>query len=631
MRTYMPKKWYDQVPWWALGLGVLGLVVIATIAGLLAVMLLAGTVSRAGAVPLSIPTVSPGSLVLSPTEGKPGTTITLNGQGWPAGSTMVIGLGDPEAGQSPQIDPNGVMAASAVDDSGEFSVSFDYPASGPWSSQPRVLIVAQAQPSGQTSSAAFHVLVPSPSQTATLTPGISPTPPAASPTATLAPTCTDRVGFVTDVTIPDNTTLVAGSSFDKIWRLKNTGTCTWDIGYAAVFVDGNRMSGPQVLPLTRTVAPGETVDIKVALVAPATDGTYLGEWELRNSHGRLFGLGSDSDQPFWVKIKVGLTGSTVGGTWKGEYFDNPSLKGKPKVTRSDALINFDWKRSAPASGIPADNFSARWTGKVELDAATYRFHVIVDDGARLYVDDQLVLDSWKDGSARELTVDVSVTKSTHTLRLEYFEHSHDARVQLSWEKLVSTSFKDWKAQYWANRDLKGTPALVRNDKAIDFDWGSKPPAVGLPEDGFSVRWTQTIRFTDGIYRFRARVDDGVRVSVDGKWIIDEWHESSGEETYVVDKVLKGEHTVVVEYFERTGSAEVKVWIERQTTPTPTVTASPTATSSPTFTPSATPSPSATATPTATWTPAPSDTPSATPTATETPGGDTTPIPTDIVP
>jgi hypothetical protein len=119
--------------------------------------------------------------------------------------------------------------------------------------------------------------------------------------------------------------------------------------------------------------------------------------------------------------------------------------------------------------------------------------------------------------------------------------------------------------------------------------------------------------------------------VDGKWIIDEWHESSGEETYVVDKVLKGEHTVVVEYFERTGSAEVKVWIERQTTPTPTVTASPTATSSPTFTPSATPSPSATATPTATWTPAPSDTPSATPTATETPGGDTTPIPTDIVP
>jgi hypothetical protein len=612
MRTYYPKKWYDQVPWWALGLGVLGLVVIATIVGLLAIVLLGNAGTSGSGAQLPTPISAPGSLSLSPTEGKPGTPISLIGEGWPSGSTIVVGLGDAAIGSSPRIESDALMAATTSDSSGRFSVSFTYPADGPWAGRPNVLIVAQAQPDGMASSASFRVLVPSPTQTPTDTPGATPTLAPVVPTSTVPVACTDRVGFVTDVSVPDNTTLIAGSSFDKIWRLKNTGTCTWTTGYDVVFVDGNRMSGPQASPLTASVSPGQTADIKLSLVAPKSDGTYVGDWELRNEHGLLFGLGTNADQPFWVKIKVGLTGSTANGTWKGEYFDNPTLKGKPTVTRSDALINFDWKRSSPASGIPADNFSVRWTGKVELDAATYRFHVVADDGARLYVDDQLVLDAWKDGSVRELTADVGVTKTTHTLRLEYYEHTHDARVQLSWEKLALTSFKDWKAQYWSNRDLKGTAALVRNDKSIDFDWGDGAPATGLPSENFSVRWTQKISFKDGLYRFRAKADDGVRVSVDGKWIIDEWHENSGDETYAVDKALKSEHTIVVEYYERSGSASIKVWIERQITPTPTMTATatPTATSTPTFTPTSTSAPDASATPT------PSDTP--TPTATEEP-------------
>jgi hypothetical protein len=635
MRTPRPNKWYDRVPWWALGLGVLGLVVIASIASLLFILVLRGQGGLSGGqgIPSQTPTPSPGSLILFPTEGKPGTAISLIGQGWPAGSTIVIGLGDPASGQSPQIDPDGVLAASFVDDGGQFSVSFTYPEVGPWANLSESLIIAQAQPGGLASSGLFRVLVPSPSQTPAWTPEASLAPPTAAPTSTLAATCIDQVGFVADVTIPDNTALLSGAKFDKIWRLKNAGTCLWTTGYAVVFVDGNRMNGPQVMPLAASVGPGQTVDIKVSLTAPLTDGTYVGEWELRNDDGLLFGLGATADQPFWVKIKVGMTGSTVSGTWKGEYFNNATLKGSPKVTRSDALVSFDWGRGAPASGIPADDFSVRWTGKVELDAATYRFHVTVDDGARLYLDDQLVLDAWKEGSLREVTADVSVTKSTHTLRLEYFDHRGDATIHLAWEKLSSPSFKDWKAQYWSNRDLSGTPALVRDDRAIDFDWGSNAPAVGLPADNFSVRWTQEFHFSDGVYRFRATADDGIRVSVDGKRIIDEWHDSSGNAVFTADKALKGNHTVVVEYYERTGSAGVKVSIERLSTPTPTLTASPT----PTSTATATPSETSSSTPTATSTPTPSNTPTETaeptqtPTPTATPEAGESPVPTDIAP
>jgi len=634
MHTQLRKQWYDQVPWWVLGIVVIGLVILTSVAAIMAIAILRGPGDAGGVLtPEQTTTPSPGSLVLLPTEGKPGTSLSLLGQGWPAGATIIVGLGDPSAGQSPQIDPDAVMVASSVDSAGQFSVSFTYPVDGPWASRSQVSVVAQAQPAGLASSAAFHVLVPSPSETPTPAPQASPIAPTLAATSTFPAVCTDRIGFVADVTIPDNTTLIAGSTFDKTWRLKNTGTCTWNTGYDVVFVAGNRMNGPQVAPLTSTVAPGATVDVKVSLTAPSQDGTYLGEWELRNDRGLLFGLGSSGEQPFWVKIKVGYSGSTVNGTWKGEYFDNATLKGKPKVTRNDALINFDWQRGSPAAGIPADNFSVRWTGKAELDAATYRFHVTVDDGARLYVDDQLVLDSWKDGSVREITTDVSVTKSTHTIRLEYYEHTHDARVRLAWEKLSSTSFKHWKAQYWSNRELKGTPALVRDEKSIDYDWKDHSPAVGLPADNFSARWTQKIHFDDGTYRFRAVADDAVRVSVDGKWIINEWHDGSGSTTYAVDQKLKGDHTIVVEYYEHSGEASVKVWIERQTTPTPSLTPSATVTPSPTITISPTSSPTPSVTPSATASSTPSETPTPTTTPTSTPEATSTetPLPTDIAP
>lgn len=627
MSTPFNRPWYDQLPWWGLALGIFGVTVFF---GLFVVFMVyavraSGVLDTAGVVPLETatpPVASAGSLVLVPSEGMPGTQVSLTGRDWSAGTTIIIGLADPRSGQTPRVDSNGVVAASKVEADGTFSVSFQYPADGPWATLTQVLIVAEPHPDGQASSAAFQVHIPSASNTPQPTSGLTPTAPP-SATATAAPSCTNRAGFVADVTIPDNSPIEAAKSFDKVWRIRNTGTCTWTTGYAAVFVSGNRMSGPEVSPLKESVSPGEALDLELPLVAPKTNGTYIGEWQLRSASGLLFGIGTDADQPFWVKIRVGPIGSTVNGTWKGEYFSNRTLSGTPKVTRDDALINFDWGSSAPAGGIPSDGFSARWTGKVELDAATYRFHVVVDDGARLYVDDQLIINSWQDGSLREISADLGVTKATHTLRLEYYENKGNAVAKLTWEKVSSPSYAAWKGEFWSNRNLSGTPALVRDDDAVDFDWGAKSPAVGLPSDNFSARWTRKIDFKDAVYRFRAAADDGVRVYVDGKKIIGEWHDSSGNETYSADLRLKGNHTVVVEYYEGSGNAEIQFWMEKQIPPTNTPTATPTVSKTPTATASA--SPTVTATPTDS--PTPTDTP--TTTLTPSPGPSETPAPTDI--
>jgi hypothetical protein len=158
-----------------------------------------------------------------------------------------------------------------------------------------------------------------------LTPGVAtPTPPTGStpiseatptdretdsPEATTATTPTagacDRADFVRDITIPDNTTLDPGEEFTKTWQLRNEGTCTWTAEYAIVFDHGEAMGAPASAPLTSgSVPPNETVDVSIDLVAPQEPGTYQGFWKLRNQAGVLFGLGSDGDEEFWVKIEV---------------------------------------------------------------------------------------------------------------------------------------------------------------------------------------------------------------------------------------------------------------------------------------------------------------------------------------
>jgi hypothetical protein len=109
---------------------------------------------------------------------------------------------------------------------------------------------------------------------------------------------------VSDVSVPDNTEIGAGTTFVKTWRLKNNGSCTWTSGYTLVFYNGDAMSGPASAPITNgTIPPGSTVDISVSLIAPITPGTYKGNWRIRNSGGALFGIGNNADQSFWVQIK----------------------------------------------------------------------------------------------------------------------------------------------------------------------------------------------------------------------------------------------------------------------------------------------------------------------------------------
>lgn len=314
--------------------------------------------------------------------------------------------------------------------------------------------------------------------------------------------------------------------------------------------------------------------------------------------------------------------------WRGDYWTNSTLSGEPSLVRNDPAVFFDWGSGSPAPNLPADQFSARWTRQLDFDAGVYHFFLEMDDGARLYIDDQLVLDEWQAGSQRVASATVSLPAGRHSLRMEYFERTGNALARFWWERQLA--FTGWEGQYFTNPDLQGDPALVRDDATINFEWGTGSPAAAIGGDNFSVRWRRTVAFDAGRYRFYARMDDGLRVRMDGQLLLDEWQDGS-DRTVATDVELPGgNHQIEVEYYERSGGALASFWWELAPVPTPTFTPVWTATSTATDVPSATPTTSDVLTETPTPSPTSTTQPTATPTATPTETATGTPTETPIV-
>ncbi len=119
----------------------------------------------------------------------------------------------------------------------------------------------------------------------------------------------------------------------------------------------------------------------------------------------------------------------------GLYYDNMEMDGSPKVRRVDSTIHFTWGSVPPADGMGKEKFSVRWVGTLIADTSgDYMLGVTVDDGFRLYVDGQLFLEDWKDGSARSFAKEISLTAGEpHKIRLDYFQDGGDAVAQLGWK------------------------------------------------------------------------------------------------------------------------------------------------------------------------------------------------------
>ncbi len=131
---------------------------------------------------------------------------------------------------------------------------------------------------------------------------------------------------------------------------------------------------------------------------------------------------------------LSFTTAKVGGGVKGEYFSGMDL-GNLVLTRTDPQINFNWgDPGGPDASVGDDNFSARWTGEVEAAfTETYTFYTNSDDGVRLWIDGQQIVNNWTDHGTTENngTIDL-VAGSSYSLVMEFYESGGGAVAELRW-------------------------------------------------------------------------------------------------------------------------------------------------------------------------------------------------------
>jgi hypothetical protein len=136
----------------------------------------------------------------------------------------------------------------------------------------------------------------------------------------------------------------------------------------------------------------------------------------------------------------GGTNDPYQGGWFGEYFANRTLSNQPTFTRQDTDIAFHWGMDSPHPRLAADNFSIRWTADLSFQGGRYRFTSETNDGARVYVDGNLIIDAWKTGG-RATSREVTLHAGVHRVCMEYFEASGEARARLYWEGPLSANLK----------------------------------------------------------------------------------------------------------------------------------------------------------------------------------------------
>ena len=133
-------------------------------------------------------------------------------------------------------------------------------------------------------------------------------------------------------------------------------------------------------------------------------------------------------QYFTEVAGTGQTGMT------GDYFANMNLSGEPVVTRIDPMINFNFGTGSPAFGVPEDQFSVRWKGKIVPPDTIHSIGTSNDDGARLYVDGNLTIDDWIEHAEKQTSQKVELLPGkAYDIKLEMFDNGLGASARLVWD------------------------------------------------------------------------------------------------------------------------------------------------------------------------------------------------------
>lgn len=266
---------------------------------------------------------------------------------------------------------------------------------------------------------------------------------------------------------------------------------------------------------------------------------------------------------------------------RGEYYAGRNFE-RLELVRTDPTVGFRWGKGAPDPALAPDGFSVRWSANLTPRfSERHTFHAFGDDGIRVWVNGQKVIDDWGDHGARWSTGALDlVAGQAYALVVEYYESAGDAVAELHWSSpslplepvpaarlRASTRGNGLWAEYFRGADFQRREA-VRTDARPSFYWGLSAPGPALPADGFSVRWTGAIvpRFTEQ-YTITVHADDGVRLWLDGALVVDAWAQAGSHKAIASVNLKAGRsHPLRFEYRDREGAARVALYWQSPSQP-----------------------------------------------------------------
>lgn len=217
-------------------------------------------------------------------------------------------------------------------------------------------------------------------------------------------------------------------------------------------------------------------------------------------------------------------------SWINGALDPSEVAGE---TADATYISHFWEGGIGPAALDGqhDHFALRYSGEFQFNEDVYQFWASSDDGSRLYVDDQLVLDRW--GACCDIwhADPIALSAGPHSVVMEYSQGGGGAFLELGWQKFLGCpSSSPLLATYYpgdeideSRKVLGGCTANIRND------WGGFGPVELVVDmqlgalDHFSVRWDGDVTFIqDEHYIFSTFADDGSRLFLDGESIIDRW-------------------------------------------------------------------------------------------------------------
>jgi hypothetical protein len=329
--------------------------------------------------------------------------------------------------------------------------------------------------------------------------------------------------------------------------------------------------------------PNPNVDSRgFAYAAITPDGKYV----LQGSN--LWGNTKYAGQTSGLRLSAGN-----GQGLQGDYFPNTSLSGSPAYSEIDQTVGFSWGNTAPDPSLTAGAFSVRWTGQVQaLANEMYTFETETQDGVRLWVNNQLLIDKWTNQADVKNSGTITLSLGAkYPITLEYYVNSSNAVAYLRWSSPTvpysvvpetqlypppqPVSTNGLTGTYYNNQTWTAPAAFTRVDGTVNFDFGNGSPAASIGNDHFSIIWTGYVKAAySETYTFQTSTDDGGFLSVNGVTLINSLVDQGANGVCPADAQHSGsialtagqKYPIVFKYYEDGGGASAKLYWSSPSTP-----------------------------------------------------------------